>query len=790
MFYGVSSLPAKSQVIQKMKTPTDWLYSGAKYFSSSIRNKIVLPYALLTLLLAVLGIFVVTRLVAGSFEARLKNQLLEAGRLVSDEVVNRERERLEVERSVVNTIGVPQALVDRDLQKLNKLISPIIGNAKDIDSIVVVDAQGKEVLRLQRRLGPQAAVQTFLGSGASFFSWPAVTTVLAAPQSGTKEVQVARDPNSGELIIYTVGPIQGADGIIGAALVGTYLTEEIEQLHNLVLAELTLLDDQGQVIVSTLVSNPAEAEQVFSVFTPERYQEVLDRKDVTLLDEVKGPGGENPNDITARGQVYRLAYAPFKLRGQEYAVYAVALPTNFITHTNNQSRNLLALVFALGVVTVFGVGYSVSRRIITPIIQLAKTSQAISAGDLAQRTGLAREDEIGILASAFDDMTGELQRLLKIQAEEASKLTAILSSIADGVIVQNPNGETITMNPAAQNILAALQKNYAYLQSQDQKTADEGNQSSILLNRLKTLVFHETQRFELGTKVLSGLSAPVFTPDKEQLGSVVVLRDITREVESEKLKDDFITSISHELRTPLTAIKGYNELLGMTAAGKLDERELEFIATVDKNVDDLLNLIQGVLDLSQIDAGTLGIDQEPVDLISLIEEEVKAWTPEMAEKDLDFHTHLVAEPLWVKGDEDRLTRVLHNLIHNAHDYTLPGGRVEIWARKDGETVQVDVRDTGVGISREHQRFLFTRFFRAIHEESTYEISGAGLGLYISKAIVEAHGGRIWAESERNRGSTFSFVLPLMSKRRNGTEPGKEETIDYVETRREDSIQGQ
>lgn len=765
-----------------MKTPADWLHSGAKYFSSSIRNKIILPYALLTLLLAVLGIFVVTRLVAGSQEARLKNQLFEAGRVVSEEVVNRERERLEIERSVVNTIGVPQALVDRDLQRLDELISPIIANAKDVDSIVIVDAQGKEVLRLQRRSGPRAVVETSLGSGASFFDWPAVSKVLAASQGGTKEVQVARDTNSGELIIYTIGPILGSDGIIGAALVGTYLSKEVEQLHNLALAELTLLDNQGQVIVSTLVSDPAEAEQVFSVFTPERYQEVLRRKEeVILLDEVVGPNGENLNVITARGQNYRLAYAPFMLRGRIYAVYAVGLPTNFITHTNNQSRNVLALIFSIGVVTVLGTGYLISRRIITPIARLVKTSQAISGGDLAQRSGLAREDEIGILANAFDDMTGELQRLLKIQAEEASKLNAILSSIADGVIVQDPNGKTITMNPAAQNILAELQKNYAYMQPQNQKTADEGTESSILLDRLKTLVFHETQRFELGTKVLSGLSAPVFTPDKDQLGSVVVLRDITREVESEKLKDDFITSISHELRTPLTAIKGYNELLGMTAAGKLDERQLEFIATVDKNVDDLLGLIQGVLDLSQIDAGNLGIDQEPVDLIGLIEQEVEDWTSEMAEKDLDFHTHLATEPLWVEGDEGRLARVLNNLIRNARDYTLPGGRVEVWARKDGETVQVDVRDTGVGISREHQRFLFTRFFRAIHEESTYEISGAGLGLYISKAIIEAHGGKIWAESERNRGSTFSFVLPLMRRGRNGTEPEQEEAIDYAET---------
>jgi signal transduction histidine kinase len=768
-----------------MKTPADWLQSGSKYFSSSISNKIILPYALLTLLLAVLGVFVITRLVAGSFEARLKNQLLEAGRVVGDEIVNRERIRLETERSVANTIGVPEALVDRDLRRLNELISPIIANAKNIDSIVIVDAQGKEVLRLQRGIGPHAQVQTLVGGGADFFQWSAVSRVLADSR-GVKEVQVARDPGSNELIIYTVGPIQHAQGIIGAALVGTYLSREVEVLHNIALTDLTLFDDQGRVIVSTLVRDPVEAEQVFRVFTPERYDQVISTGNVTLLDEVEGPDQEETNDITARGQVYRLAYAPFILRGRVHGVYAVALPTTFVTHTNNQSRDVLSIIFSIGVVTVFGVGYLISRRIIKPIVHLVQTSQAITHGDLEQRTGLYREDEIGILASAFDEMTGELQRLLKIQEEEASKLNAILSSIADGVIVQDMNGDMISINPAAQHILVELEQNYAYLQLHNEpegKIAARSSPALPLLDRLQKLEFHKSERFDVGTKVLSGLSGPVFNSNGEQLGSVVVLRDITREVESEKLKDDFITSVSHELRTPLTAIKGYNELLKLTAAGKLDMRQLEFIETIGENVDDLLNLIQEMLDLSQIDAGTLGIDQEPVDLIELAEQEVQKWLPQMEEKELAFHTHLPVEPIWVEGDQAKLTRVLTNLIRNARDYTLPGGRVEVWIRKDGDRVQVDVRDTGVGISEEHQRFLFTRFFRAIHEESTYEISGAGLGLYISKAIIQAHNGEIWVESKRNQGSTFSFTLPLMLQTGNGGNRTREESLDYVKTRR-------
>jgi signal transduction histidine kinase len=526
------------------------------------------------------------------------------------------------------------------------------------------------------------------------------------------------------------------------------------------------------------VPNQVEAQEVFRAFTPARYQQVIAQNDVTLLDEIQGPD-ETANDVQARGQTYRLAYAPFLLRDRIYGVYAVALPTNFITDTNDQSRNVLALIFSAGVVMVIGIGYLVSQRIIRPIIRLVQTSQAIARGDLDQRTGLAQEDEIGILATTFDDMTSELQRLLKVQREEASKLNAILSSIADGVIVQDLQGHTVIMNPAAEAILQAMEGDISFTPPPvEEKTTPGREQEAPLLTHLTGLEFHETRRFEAGQRTLSALSAPVMTADKEQIGSVVVLRDITREVESERLKDDFITHVSHELRTPLTAIKGYNDLLRMTGANKLDERQLGFIETVDKNVADLLQLIQEMLDLSQISAGTLGIDHEPINLSELIDAEVEKWVEKMGERELAFTVSLPDEPVWVEGDWNRLSLVVHNLLRNAYDYTLPGGQVEVWLKQENGRSQMDVKDTGVGVAAEQQRFLFTRFFRAIHAESTYEVSGAGLGLYISKAIIEAHQGEMWMESKLNEGSTFSFALPSIKP---ALDPPKNEAPVYAKT---------
>ena len=147
---------------------------------------------------------------------------------------------------------------------------------------------------------------------------------------------------------------------------------------------------------------------------------------------------------------------------------------------------------------------------------------------------------------------------------------------------------------------------------------------------------------------------------------------------------------------------------------------------------------------------------------SLIEEEVASWLEEMEEREMSLNTNLPSEAVWVEGDQSRLGRVMHNLIKNAHDYTLPGGNIQVNVTQDNGRVQVDVKDTGVGISKEDQRFLFTRFFRAIHNEHTFEVSGAGLGLYTSKAIIEAHNGKMWMESEPDEGSTFSFTLSTVN----------------------------
>lgn len=358
--------------------------------------------------------------------------------------------------------------------------------------------------------------------------------------------------------------------------------------------------------------------------------------------------------------------------------------------------------------------------------------------------------------------------VLRRQEQEASKLNAILSSIADGVIVQNLAGDIETMNPSAQQLVDLLTRDFSPASPQLDTTrhgAQVEARLASLLHYLAGLEPYKTQNIEIGRHVLGTRAAPVTTQEGMQVGTVMVLRDITFEVEAKKLKDDFVMTISHELRTPLSVIKGYNDLLRMNAGYVAADHRANFLHhlnSINKYIDDLLDLIEKMLDLTQINAGALGIDRERINLSQVIETETNEWRERMAEKDLTYQVHLPDQALWIEGDENRLARVIHNLLKNAYNYTLPGGTVEVSVQQLPQQVQINIRDTGVGISKRDQPFLFSRFYRAIHAEGTYEIGGAGLGLFLSRAIVEAHGGQIWFESEVKQGSTFSFTLPMLS----------------------------
>jgi len=271
----------------------------------------------------------------------------------------------------------------------------------------------------------------------------------------------------------------------------------------------------------------------------------------------------------------------------------------------------------------------------------------------------------------------------------------------------------------------------------------------------------ERRRFQVGRKVISAHSAAVRTDDGEHLGTVIVLRDVTAEAEAERLKDAFITHVSHELRTPLTAIKGYSELLLVTAGGALDKEKLGFLETISRHTDNLVAMINELLDFSEMEAGgRLGLRRRPMLLTALVEEIAEEVRPQIQEKGLTFQVETPAELPLVEADPRRLRWAVINLVRNAWQYTPTGGSVTLRLSEHDGQVVLDVVDTGIGISPEDQKHLFSRFYRVTNVTAD-DVRGLGLGLYVTRAIVEAHGGSIQIVSKKGFGSTFSVILPAL-----------------------------
>jgi signal transduction histidine kinase/DNA-binding response OmpR family regulator len=371
----------------------------------------------------------------------------------------------------------------------------------------------------------------------------------------------------------------------------------------------------------------------------------------------------------------------------------------------------------------------------------------------------------------------ELGRMLRHQQEEGTKSQAILNSIADGVVVNNSEGHTVLVNPAAECILDApggqlvgqefhkLFSAFGMPGREEAIAAMEAllsapNSMEALLSA-PSLEMHKVLKMnlEVDSRVVHAQLSPVLTQRGDFLGVVTVFRDITKQVEADQAKSEFVSNVSHELRTPMTAIKGYTDLLHTGAVGLINDKQERFLGIIKSNADRLTALINDLLDISRVETGRVRFEPRPMQIGDVIADVVNALAREAEAKHQTLTYELVGGLPDLLGDRDRLNQVLTNLVSNAVRYTPKGGEIEVRAYPVEGAVRVDVRDTGIGIAPDDLAHIFERFYRADHP-LVRRASGSGLGLAIVKMFVEMHGGRVWVESEQGVGSTFTIVLPV------------------------------
>jgi len=410
--------------------------------------------------------------------------------------------------------------------------------------------------------------------------------------------------------------------------------------------------------------------------------------------------------------------------------------------------------------------------------QLRRGAERIEHGDYQSRVVASNGDEFADLARAFNHMADVLAQRESALREQNGVLAAlnhrfesVLDAANDGIAMLDREGHFVLVNRRFGDLLGSRPEAFLH------HTVEEApplllERLAHLSGRLATLLPGEVQD-ERGVaeeiialdgsdqRFLQFYTAPVQGEDgQETIGRILVLRDVTRERELDKMKTDFISVVSHELRTPLTSIKGYTDLLLSGATGEISELQSEFLGIIQGSTTRLSNLINDILDISRIESGSIQIKHEPIDYRAIVSDTLRLMKAAADEKQISMDASLPETIPPVRGDSDKVLQVLANLVSNAIKYTPEGGWVKVSLEVLGEaSVTTCVADSGIGVADEDQPKLFQKFFRA-DNTSTREAGGTGLGLVIAKTIIELLGGAIWVESEPGRGSRFFFTLPL------------------------------
>ncbi|HBG26497.1 MAG: PAS domain-containing sensor histidine kinase [Planctomycetes bacterium GWF2_41_51] len=440
---------------------------------------------------------------------------------------------------------------------------------------------------------------------------------------------------------------------------------------------------------------------------------------------------------------------------------------------NNVSNRAFWSVFTIGLASVVvGVGFSflLAGLIVKPIHQIIAAAKKISEGDYDVEVKSKSHDEIGMMAKDFNQMVQKLKAYrdlnLKQILSEKHKSEAIIGSIDDGLIVINSELKIEDINPAAAKIFDKKPneiKGYHLLEiTKDEKLFNYAKKSFTFEI---AVVSEDTEANVLtinkgqSQQHYSYSATPVFAGEESVISMVLLLRDITRLKELDRLKSEFVMAASHELKTPLTSIGMSISLLKEKLINKLDSKESELLNVADEEVLRLKALISDLLDISRIEAGKMPLDFDSITVKLICEKAVSLLKKQADEKNIELSYNVPTDLPNIKADANKITWVLTNLIANSLRYTDANGYIKLSATSVGSQIHISVEDNGSGIPYEYQSRIFDKFVQVKTEKA---LGGSGLGLAICKEIVRAHGGTIWVDSQPGKGSTFTFTVPVAS----------------------------
>ncbi len=405
-------------------------------------------------------------------------------------------------------------------------------------------------------------------------------------------------------------------------------------------------------------------------------------------------------------------------------------------------------------------GGFLARGMTQPILRIIKGAQRVAHGDFSKSVDVETHDELSQLADTFNFMTRELKKYVDMQAD---KIDAIIYSIGDGFVMTDFEGRLMLLNEQARKMLRIKQETVAEKKLTEYIEEDDIRQSiqDILYARDEHMVREINLSFGSYRKFIKASKEIVKTREGVDIGIVIVLHDITLEKELEQMKDDFVHGITHDLRSPMTSIRGFVEVLKDGSTGDLNEQQKEFLDIIDRSSAKLLSMINNILDVAKLETGKMELTLRELDFKDIIDRVIEIMKPQADSGKIELSVQYDGRIPFIKGDVPLLERVVTNLVGNALKFTPPGGKVKVFCKDLDKDIEISISDTGEGIPPEYVDRIFDRFQQSPGERRAR--TGTGLGLTISKYVVESHKGRIWVESELHKGSKFTFQIPKSLK---------------------------
>jgi two-component system, OmpR family, phosphate regulon sensor histidine kinase PhoR len=478
-----------------------------------------------------------------------------------------------------------------------------------------------------------------------------------------------------------------------------------------------------------------------------------------------GEGFSNRQSVSLRAQL--LYYAVRQtLPGGSPVIVRLALPMEGFRHQLWTFRWSLWFWSLLVYLLAGAVAMLMSRGYTDRVERLREFSRRVAEGDFRPLPADGTGDSLEALGASLNQTASRLDRTIRTLTEERNLSAAILGSMVEGVAVVNASERLVFANPGFASILGLDVPPVAgsSLLEVVRQTELIGAVRRVLAGepRVEAEIVTGTLRQHYFAATVASVRAG------ETSGAVIVLHDITDLRKLERIRRDFVANVSHEFRTPLTAIQGFAETL---IGGAIDDPQNRgrFLAIILEHSRRLARLTEDLLRLSQMDAEQLELEIRAVSVAQLIESCYETAQRRAAEKGLALTQNVPSQLPDVAADNRRLQEVLQNLLDNAIQYTLPGGKIVLSAENRGDEVIFTVADTGIGIPQADQPRIFERFYR-VDVARSREAGGTGLGLSISKHLVEAQGGRIWVESEVGVGSKFHFAIPVFDPERVASRP--------------------